>query len=108
MNRHHPKRGRRYSVTTGPHAILIGPFVYSNGFVARFQTNAWVTVQIFAKKQKKENVTVDISEGELSVTIKLEEPGKEFLYNIDLCDKVIPAESSVSDAPCLSAGLALV
>mmetsp|Transcript_28451 Transcript_28451/g.31608 ORF Transcript_28451/g.31608 Transcript_28451/m.31608 type:complete len:383 (+) Transcript_28451:54-1202(+) len=57
-----------------------------------FQTTQKITVSVFAKNQKKEDVKVDIQKGELSVCIKLLE-GKEFILDLELCDEVVPAES---------------
>jgi suppressor of G2 allele of SKP1 len=57
-----------------------------------FQTASTVVISIFAKKVKKEDLTVNIGEQSLEVTIKLE-TGSEFQLNLSLADKIDPSQS---------------
>lgn len=50
-----------------------------------------MTVEIFAKGRKQEDVTVDITPKQLDVTVRLD-GGREYQLSLDLADDVVPEE----------------
>jgi len=59
-----------------------------------YQTNSHAIVAIFAKNIKKEQVTIDIREKTLSVTIQMSN-ANDYLLEIDLFDTVVPQECTI-------------
>jgi len=57
-----------------------------------FQTATHVTVEVFVKGRKKEQVKVDFQARALEVVVGLE-GGTEYQLNLDLADEIVPAES---------------
>eukprot|EP00039_Didymoeca_costata_P033216 m.41332 g.41332 ORF g.41332 m.41332 type:complete len:343 (+) comp9755_c0_seq2:68-1096(+) len=57
-----------------------------------YQTGTHVIVTVLIKKLKTEDVEVDISETNLSMTIKLH-TGADYNLDLDLCHKIVPGES---------------
>ncbi|ORX48373.1 SGS-domain-containing protein [Piromyces finnis] len=61
-----------------------------------FQNENFVTISVFIKNVKSENVTVDLENRALSLTIKLP-TGSDFLFDLDpLAHEIIPEESKYS------------
>jgi len=61
-----------------------------------FQNENYVTISVFIKNVKSENVTVDLEDRALSLTIKLP-TGSDFLFDLDpLAHEIVPEESKYS------------
>lgn len=58
-----------------------------------FQTDSLVTVELFAKSIKTQDLNVSINEQNLVIVIKITD-GNEFILDLELFDKIIPSESS--------------
>lgn len=56
-----------------------------------FQTDQWVTIDIFIKNLKPEQVKVDFGNSNLDVNIKLDD-STDFNFDIELADSIIPNE----------------
>jgi len=61
-----------------------------------YQTTSHVMVTVFEKNVKSEDVSIDIKEKSLYVSVRIPASDKEFLLDLALYDKVIPSESSFS------------
>ena len=60
-----------------------------------YQTSDTVVLTVMAKKQDPTNVTVDITENNLMIEIKLEDgSGSSFVLDLDLFDAIDPAQSN--------------
>jgi tetratricopeptide (TPR) repeat protein len=60
-----------------------------------YQTFDAVVVTVMAKKQKSENVSVDITQSNLTIEIKLDDgSGSSFVLDLDLFDNIDPSQSS--------------
>jgi len=57
-----------------------------------FQTATHVTVEIFVKGRKKDQVKVQFLANSLDVTAAID-GGSEYLLNVDLADEIVPGES---------------
>jgi len=60
-----------------------------------YQSHTHVIITVLAKNISKEETTVEILEKEFNLAIKLPE-NKEYQINLNLCDKIIPTESTVN------------
>jgi suppressor of G2 allele of SKP1 len=58
-----------------------------------FQTETHVTVSIFIKNARKEDVSVDIEKKSLNVSVKNASSGSEVQVDFDLADNVVPEDS---------------
>jgi len=58
-----------------------------------YQTATHVYVSLFVKNVKSEQARFEIKEKSINVVIKLSETN-EFVFDVDLCDKIIPSEST--------------
>ena len=60
-----------------------------------YQTSDTVAITVMAKKQNSENVSVDITENNLVIEIKLDDgSGSSFVLDLDLFDMVDPSQST--------------
>jgi len=59
-----------------------------------YQNQSFVTVTLFVKNAKKEECRIDIKPKSLDVSINLGS-GSEFNLDLDLCDSIIPEQSSI-------------
>lgn len=58
-----------------------------------FQTDQWVTIELYIKNLKPEQVKVDFGNSSLDVNIKLDD-STDFNFDIELADSIITNESS--------------
>jgi len=58
-----------------------------------YQTNEYVTVNVFAKGITKDKADIKISERELDITIRISE-SEDFNLDFNLCDVIVPEKSS--------------
>lgn len=74
----------------GAHAIEA-----NNGRHEWFQTPTTVTVEVFVKGRKQDDVSVDITPRKLDISVRLDS-GSEYQLSLELADAVVPEQSKYS------------